>query len=718
MNSTVSTYFFRILLCMSLLLPFSVSADIVYPARLELNEVEPGVFDVYFVLPVIQGKVLKAAPVFPDFCSMLSEPQITGTMYVKETRWRIQCEPQQLYGQNIGISGLLGSQVTIILVVTTLEGRTYNANLNPASAWFEIPPPPSGISLLSDGLIKGSRIPVTNFIFVLLLFILILTGDLPARKIMTITILGIMTGYLLTYFEWLRIPGWLFEISALLLGFIIILKGYLTKIFHFSSDDLLTPLFLSLVFLGAEQLQGALTPGYTEGESAILLLFTLTGIVLGVGLLYLLIRQGLLLMHLLTPQTSIPRATLTSISGIISLGLLIFYASLLWGTPSLFPPVPPVLWLVTLIVITALSIATKSTNRTLLLSFLTPCLLGVGLGFFGLVIPYNSEIILGMGFVLLIPQLFGVFKTSVIPQIILILVGLGTGIFLAGYADTNLSYPVARTLEFIAIVIYTTGLLLPFLSGSKKIASKKLTGMSAQMVFTVIIVIFSSIFFISKAGITFKNITVEPELELSVLSILLLLGGLIFWPKIKKVHKDMGLNSRKPIASLVMLVLAFCFLPLKSNIKNPWFNADNMDLQRAQNVMEQILSNTYTAFNIEDEELLFETLSSNVDEELLDNIYLDSRRRLTMGLREGAEVTVEEVRVDLLGGPENNTPETAMSYPATWTVTARVKHLKHIHYRRNRYTGTIEMKTNNDSWKISKIILNSEEREVIPSATL
>lgn len=180
----------------------------------------------------------------------------------------------------------------------------------------------------------------------------------------------------------------------------------------------------------------------------------------------------------------------------------------------------------------------------------------------------------------------------------------------------------------------------------------------------------------------------------------------------------MGLEKQKPALSLLLLGISLCCLPVKTGIVNPWFNATNMDQQQIQVVMQQVLSNTYTAFNIEDEEKLFEALSSNVDEQLLDNIYLDSRRRLTMGLREGSEVTVEEVRVNLLGHAETPSGESGLSYPASWTVTARVKHLKHIHYRRNRYTGTIEMKTDNDTWKISKIILDSEDREVIPSATL
>ena len=59
---------FILLLMYFLLLPLSAPADIVYPARLEMKEREPRLFDVTFNLPIISGKRLKAKPVFPTVC--------------------------------------------------------------------------------------------------------------------------------------------------------------------------------------------------------------------------------------------------------------------------------------------------------------------------------------------------------------------------------------------------------------------------------------------------------------------------------------------------------------------------------------------------------------------------------------------------------------------------------------------------------------------------
>ena len=64
------------LILISLLIFFCahpVMADMVFPARLELVEIQPGVFDVQFNLPVRNQTRIKANPVLPDIC-IVTEP--------------------------------------------------------------------------------------------------------------------------------------------------------------------------------------------------------------------------------------------------------------------------------------------------------------------------------------------------------------------------------------------------------------------------------------------------------------------------------------------------------------------------------------------------------------------------------------------------------------------------------------------------------------------
>ena len=94
------------------------------------------------------------------------------------------------------------------------------------------------------------------------------------------------------------------------------------------------------------------------------------------------------------------------------------------------------------------------------------------------------------------------------------------------------------------------------------------------------------------------------------------------------------------------------------------------------------------------------------------DVYLDSRRRLTAGTREGAEVTVRDVSVTEVEAA-TGTADNAFTYPCQWVVAARVRHLQHIHNRQNVYAGELTIQVEGDRWKIARLDLLSEERVVL-----
>ena len=192
---------------------FPARADIVYPARLQLTETTPGVFEVVFILPVIQGKILRAQPVFPGFCSAVNEPSIEVDAFQKKTFWRIQCENTTLQGQQIGIEGLLGSPIDIILEVSTLQGRTYKAALSPNEAYYLIPPSPGPSEFLQMGTLKGAR----NIFLQCGMAFMLLAGFLGSHQIrfssmLPVLIAGACVGAFLTSQELLLVlfanPGY------------------------------------------------------------------------------------------------------------------------------------------------------------------------------------------------------------------------------------------------------------------------------------------------------------------------------------------------------------------------------------------------------------------------------------------------------------------------------------------------------------------------------
>ena len=131
--------------------------------------------------------------------------------------------------------------------------------------------------------------------------------------------------------------------------------------------------------------------------------------------------------------------------------------------------------------------------------------------------------------------------------------------------------------------------------------------------------------------------------------------------------------------------------------------------------MDKLLTDTYFAFNLKDENAAFDNLEANLSEELVADVYLDSRRRLTAGTREGAKVTVKDVSVTFVDAASSEVKGAkSFTYPCKWIVTARVQHLQHIHDRQNIYLGELTIRVEDERWKITRLILKSEERVVLP----
>jgi hypothetical protein len=128
-----------------------------------------------------------------------------------------------------------------------------------------------------------------------------------------------------------------------------------------------------------------------------------------------------------------------------------------------------------------------------------------------------------------------------------------------------------------------------------------------------------------------------------------------------------------------------------------------------------MLSEIYHALNLNDESQTYDRLAEQVSGDLVTDLYLDSRRRLVAGTREGASVVVKQVSVQDVGAPriiEGDNP----AYSCRWTVIAKVTHWQHTHQRRNVYQGDLRLVVENDRWKLSTLNLRSEEREVVPGS--
>jgi hydrogenase/urease accessory protein HupE len=199
--------------------------------------------------------------------------------------------------------------------------------------------------------------------------------------------------------------------------------------------------------------------------------------------------------------------------------------------------------------------------------------------------------------------------------------------------------------------------------------------------------------------------------RLPLLAIALLVAAWLARPRRRRFTSRPVAAS--PMAHWVLLGLAFFIVPLGTlRVDIPFHTPGAPSAAEAGRVIDTLLTDTYLAFNLAEEDAAFDRLARNLAQELVADVYLDSRRRLRAGTREGAEVTVRDVSVmevdDAIGTGGN-----AFTYPCQWVVTARVRHVKHIHNRQNVYAGRLTIRVEDDRWKIAALDLLSEERVVL-----
>ena len=151
-------------------------ADMVFPARLELVESQPGLFDVRFNLPVQNQARIKATPVLPSVCVATAPPEETFTATRYMAAWQVSCPAEALPGQTVGVDGLLGSQIDVLLSIKTLDGRQYSAVLKPARARYVIPRSPSLLQLTGKLLVDGMRGSFGRLDLYLLIWLIVLFG--------------------------------------------------------------------------------------------------------------------------------------------------------------------------------------------------------------------------------------------------------------------------------------------------------------------------------------------------------------------------------------------------------------------------------------------------------------------------------------------------------------------------------------------------------------
>ncbi|UCG80021.1 MAG: hypothetical protein JSV60_08625, partial [Desulfobacterales bacterium] len=121
--------------------------------------------------------------------------------------------------------------------------------------------------------------------------------------------------------------------------------------------------------------------------------------------------------------------------------------------------------------------------------------------------------------------------------------------------------------------------------------------------------------------------------------------GFMVWGfiKIKRANIRLTVTGCLFLASLALLPYGV------SRASVPFMSPETPSPQQARRIIEPMLSRIYHALNLEDESRTYDRLAEQVSGDLVTDLYLDSRRRLVAGTREGAVVEVIQVTLQDVG---------------------------------------------------------------------
>ena len=102
--------------------------------------------------------------------------------------------------------------------------------------------------------------------------------------------------------------------------------------------------------------------------------------------------------------------------------------------------------------------------------------------------------------------------------------------------------------------------------------------------------------------------------------------------------------------------------------------------------------------------MVFDRLSRSISGELLEQVYLDTRRAIVIENQGGLQVKIREVEVLELERLPGDSP----SYRCRWRARGAVGHWGHLHQRENERSAEMTLAAVDGAWKIVAMELLDE----------
>ena len=172
-------------------------------------------------------------------------------------------------------------------------------------------------------------------------------------------------------------------------------------------------------------------------------------------------------------------------------------------------------------------------------------------------------------------------------------------------------------------------------------------------------------------------------------------------------------RKRKPAYAFIILLLVGGILIMSgffidAKIDLPFGGKSYIAEPDAEDLISQLLHNTYRAFDFREESDVYDKLAVSYAGDMLSEVYLQTKQSMILENQGGIQVKVKEV--DILEVEKVKTDQEGLAYRCIWQVKGDVGHWGHIHRRTNQYAAILNMRPVKGIWKLFDIDLIEEVR--------
>ena len=687
------------------------------PAYLEIIETESHHYRVVWKVPMRDGMRLRIQPAFPAHCRLASEPDVEGLPAALIERYDLECGPTGLDGETIEILGLQRTLVEVIVRIRMMDGREYKGTLRAAAPKYTIAPREPRSRIVGRFMLLGARHAVRKLPAVLLVFALTWAFGLKRRLAASLALfaVGYAAGFVGAGQGLIDISSEWGTISLAATAFMLASRSLQTAD---DGDGIRKWLFwlpLAGVIFGSAFGQDWAADGIAHADIPVSAVALLTGVWTG-----LLVLAGLAgLAGQVTYDLGLDRLVRMPVLLFYPLGTVsVFFFALALSDLITTGVVQPYLRPESVVFALAAGLlaaqAGGARSGTGLLLFVVMLATGLVAGARGAAFPLASVaiplslVVLGIALIL---------RGRLPALIVLALASLAC--LYHGWLNGNwLSEHVSVTPpSAIGMCALFSGLLLFAVITASRVEPARIGGVCSAGGLLLLAAGFGMRFSGYEAS-EFGTMTVlaSARLRLPLLSLLTIIASLYLGVRVGREGLAGGSLSgvRLPgflIASSLLLVAALVAVPY-GNIAIAHYSGSAGELteEGAGRVIAGLLENTYRAVNQKGESEIYDRLAMSVDVDLVEDIYLESRRRTVLPSESGAEAKVIDVNIIGVtdGAPARD--GRGYSFMCRWLVSGTVRHWAHKHNRLNRYAGRITIRPVDGAWKISALELIDEER--------